>query len=162
LPRVDGRDMLLNGYRVAHYKTPITACRACPQRAQCIRSPEASQQRQLTVIKHLEGPFKPKRRSKGAPAERMRRKFDRLQRRAFYAKRIQAVEAVFASLQNKGMRRFMLRGCAKVNARTRSGVVYMVHNVERIARQGAWECGAEGCSKGDARSGVSAFSARPG
>lgn len=32
-----GRDMLFNGYRLAHFKAPITKCRGCPLRAQCLR-----------------------------------------------------------------------------------------------------------------------------
>jgi Transposase DDE domain len=46
----------------------------------------------------------------------MRRKFDTPQGRATYAKRMKTVEPVFANLQNKGMRRFTLRGRTKVNA----------------------------------------------
>jgi transposase len=132
-----GRDMLFNGYRVSHYKAPITACRECPLRGQCLRNPETSQQRQLTILKHREGASKPKSQSKGkgAAAERMRRKFDTPQGRAIYSKRMQTVEPVFANLQNKGMCRFTLRGRAKVNAQWQ--LFTMVHNIEKIAHQGA-------------------------
>jgi hypothetical protein len=131
-----GRDMLFNGYRVAHYKAPITACRHCPLRAKCLRNPETSQQRQLTILKHREGPSKSRSRSKGAAAERMRRKFDTPQGRAIYSRRMQTVEPVFANLQNKGMRRFTLRGRAKVNAQWQ--LFTMVHNIEKIAHLGVW------------------------
>jgi hypothetical protein len=42
------------------------------------------------------------------------------------------VEPVFANLQNKGMRRFTLRGREKVN--TQWQLFTMVHNIEKIAR----------------------------
>lgn len=131
-----GRDMLFNGYRVAHYKAPITACRVCSLRAQCLRNPVTSQQRQLTVIKHREGPSKSRPKGNGAAAERMRRKFDTPVGRAIYRKRMQTVEPVFANLQNKGMRRFTLRGRSKVNAQWQ--LFTLVHNIEKIAHQGGW------------------------
>jgi Transposase DDE domain len=130
------RDMLFNGYRVAHYKAPITACRNCLLRAQRLRNPHTYQPRQSTVIKHREGPSKIKSRTKGAAAERMRRKFDTPQARAIYSKRMQTVEPVFANLQNKGMRRFILRDRSKVNAQWQ--LFTMVHNIDKIAHQGVW------------------------
>lgn len=42
------------------------------------------------------------------------------------------VEPVFANLQNKGMRRFTLRGQHKVN--TQWKLFTLVHNIEKIAR----------------------------
>jgi hypothetical protein len=51
-----------------------------------------------------------KSKAKGAAAERMRRKFDTPTGRAIYSRRMATVEPVFANLQNKGMRRFTLRG----------------------------------------------------
>ncbi len=66
----------LDGYRVDLFRAPITACRACPLRPKCLRHPERTPQRQLTVIKHREGqPPKPSRKPDRA-VERMRRKFD--------------------------------------------------------------------------------------
>jgi hypothetical protein len=84
--------MLFDGYRAAHYKTPITACRDCPLRAQRLRNPDTSQQRQLTGIEHREGPSKSKSHAKGATAERMRRKFDTPAGRAIYGRRMVTVE----------------------------------------------------------------------
>jgi transposase len=129
-----GKDMLFNGYRVAHFKAPITACRDCPLRAQCLRYPDRSRQRQLTVIKQREGQSKSRAR-KDAPTERMRWKFDSLVGRAIYRRRMPTVEPVFANLQNKGMRRFTLRGRLKVNAQWQ--LFTIVHNIEKIAHRGA-------------------------
>ncbi len=125
-----GRNMLFNGYRVAHFKAPITACRPCPQRAQCLRHPERTRQRQITIIKGREGVKKPDKR--GAAAARMRLKFDSPRGREIYSRRIATVEPVFANLQNKGMRRFTLRGRKKVDAQWQ--LFTMVHNIEKIAR----------------------------
>jgi len=128
-----GKDMLFNGYRVAHFKAPITACRDCPLRAQCLRYPDRTIQRQLMVIKHREGVPKSRAR-KHAPTERMRWKFDSPAGRAIYSRRMPTVEPVFANLQNKGMRRFTLRGKRKVNAQWQ--LFTIVHNIEKIAHRG--------------------------
>ena len=62
----------------------------------------------------------------------MRWKFDTLRGREIYGRRIATVEPVFGNLQNKGMRRFTLRGRKKVNAQWQ--LFTMVHNIEKIAR----------------------------
>ncbi len=67
-----GKDMLFNGYRVARFKAPITACRRCPLRAKCLRKPDRTPQRQLTIIKHTEGPPQQAKPNKHSPTERMR------------------------------------------------------------------------------------------
>jgi len=129
-----GKDMLFNGYRVAHFKAPISACRDCPLRAQCLRYPDRTIQRQLTVIKHREGEPNARAR-KHEPTERMRWKFDSPAGRAIYARRMPTVEPLFANLQNKGMRRFTLRGRRKVNAQWQ--LFTIVHNIEKIAHRRA-------------------------
>jgi len=112
-----GKNMLFNGYRVASFKAPKTACRGCHLRELCLRHPDRTPQRQLTIIKHPEGPPPRRRpsRSKDA-AKRMRWKFDTPLGQEIYSRRMGTVEPVFANLQNKGMRRFTLRGQRKVSA----------------------------------------------
>jgi transposase len=127
-----GTDMLFNGYRVAHFKAPITACTGCPLRSQCLRHPERTKQRQLTVIKERVGPPPTTKARENAAVERMRRKFDTPAGRATYSKRIGTIEPVFGNIQNKGMRRFTLRGRTKVNAQWQ--LFTIVHNIEKIAR----------------------------
>ncbi len=126
-----GKNMLFNGYRVAHFKAPITACRRCPLRAQCLRHPERTLQRQVCIIKGREGERRPAAESDAC--KRMRWKFDTLRGREIYSRRIATVEPVFGNLQNKGMRRFTLRGRRKVN--TQWQLFTMVHNIEKIARR---------------------------
>src|SRR5690606_20492389 len=89
-----GKDMLFNGYRVASFKAPITACRNCPLRAQCLRNPDRTPQRQLTIIKHREGEPPQRKRRKDAPTERMRAKFASPAGRAIYSRRMGTVEPV--------------------------------------------------------------------
>jgi transposase len=126
-----GRNMLFNGYRVASFKAPKTACRNCHLRAQCLRHPDRTPQRQLTIIKHPEGP-PPRRRSRcNEAAKRMRRKFDTPLGREIYSRRMGTVEPVFGNIQNKGMRRFTLRGQKKVSAQWK--LFTMVHNIEKVA-----------------------------
>jgi hypothetical protein len=108
--------MLFSGYRVAHFKAPITACRNCPLGDRCLRHPERTRQRQVTIIKGREGLRRTSPRN--AASERMRWKFDTPRGREIYSRRMATVEPVFANLQNKGMRRFTLRGQRKS---TRSG-----------------------------------------
>lgn len=131
-----GSDLLFNGYRVSRFKAPITACRDCPLRQQCLRHPERTRQRQLTIIKGRQDARKSQARSH-APIERMRWKFDSPVGRAIYRRRMATVEPVFANLQNKGMRRFTLRGQSKVNAQWQ--LFTMVHNIEKIAHRAALE-----------------------
>ena len=65
----------------------------------------------LWIIKHPPEGAPPKRRSKCNEAvQRMRRKFDTPFGRELYSRRMGTVEPVFANIQNKGMRRFTLRG----------------------------------------------------
>jgi transposase len=124
-----GKHLLFNGYRVAHFKAPITACRDCPLRAQCLRHPERTVQRSICIIKGREGARASDKQ--GGAAERMMRKFDTPRGREIYSRRMGTVEPVFGNLQNKGMRRFTLRGRTKVGAQWQ--LFAMVHNIEKIA-----------------------------
>jgi len=62
----------------------------------------------------------------------MRKKFDTPLGREIYSRRMGTVEPVFANIQNKGMRRFTLRGQRKVSAQWK--LFAMVHNIEKVAR----------------------------
>ena len=79
--------------------------------------------------KGREGPRNESKKHGGV--ERMRIKFDTAAGRAIYGRRMGTVEPVFGNLQNKGMRRFTLRGRRKVNAQWQ--LFTMVHNIEKIA-----------------------------
>ena len=111
-----GTNMSFNGYLVDRFRAPLMACRNCHLRDRCLRHPDRTPQRQLTIIKDHVGPSPKPRPRHSAPAERMRFKFDSPVGREIYSHRMGTVEPVFGNLQNKGMRRFTLRGRAKVNA----------------------------------------------
>ncbi len=123
--------MLFNGYLVDRFRAPLTACRGCHLRHQCLRHPYRTPQRQLTVIKEQVGPLPKHRPKHSSPAERMRFKFDSPVGRELYSRRMGTVEPVFGNLQNKGMRRFTLRGQRKVSAQWQ--LFTLVHNIEKIA-----------------------------
>ncbi|MGC4064860.1 MAG: transposase [Polyangiaceae bacterium] len=126
-----GKNMLFNGYRVDRFKAPLTGYRECHLRAQCLRYPDRTRQRQLAIIKHREGPPPRRRDKRDGPSQRMRWKFDTPFGRELYSRRMGTVEPVFANLQNKGMRRFMLRTQAKVS--TQWKLFTIVHNIEKVA-----------------------------
>lgn len=65
-----GREMVIDGLRVARFKAPKSACRTCPLRAQGGRHPERSAQRQVQFFKGR-APQLPER-----SIDVMRRKFD--------------------------------------------------------------------------------------
>ena len=117
--------MVINGRDVSRFKAPKTACRDCELRKQCLRHPDRSEHRQVQFLKG---------RSASAPLRAidvMRRKIDSALGRFIYGKRMGVVEPVFGNLHNKGMRRFTLRGRAKVG--TQWKLFMMVHNIEKIA-----------------------------
>jgi hypothetical protein len=92
-----------------------------------IVGPDRTPQRQILIIKHPEGPPPRKRENRDAPTKRMRWKFDTPLGREIYSRRMGTVEPVFANIQNKGMRRFTLRGQKKVSAQWK--LFKMVHNI---------------------------------
>jgi hypothetical protein len=61
----------------------------------------------------------------------LKHKIDSPLGRAICGRRIATIEPVFANLQNKGMRRFTLRGRGKVT--TQWKLFTLVHNIEKIA-----------------------------
>ena len=66
---------------------------------------------------------------------RMKNKIDTVEGRRVYSQRLGNVEPVFANIgAQKGLDRFTLRGCAKVNIQWK--LYCMVHNIEKIAGYG--------------------------
>ncbi len=126
-----GVEGVSGGYRGAHFKAPKRACRPCPLRPQCLRHPERTVQRQVTFFSgRVAGTRRPP--PLRSPAiEAMRHKIDSPLGRRIYGRRIATVEPVFANIQNKGLRRFTLRGRRKVS--TQWQLFTLVHNIEKIA-----------------------------
>jgi hypothetical protein len=125
-----GVDIITGGYRGAHFKAPKSACGPCELRRQCLRYPERTAQRQVVFFK---GRVPGTRREPKAPPpaiEAMKRKIDSPLGRLIYGRRIATVEPVFGNIQNKGMRRFTLRGTGKVSMQWK--LFTLVHNIEKI------------------------------
>lgn len=97
-------------------------------RSRCLTTPETTETKQVTIFI---GKTEAKQES---PIEKMKRKFDTVMGRFTYNQRIAIVEPVFANLQNKGLRRFTLRGQRKVDAQWK--LFTLVHNIEKIAHCG--------------------------
>ncbi len=113
------------GYLNVRFKAPKSACRGCVLRSQCLKYPERTVQRQVAFFVGRVA------QAARQAMEVMREKFDSVLGRLIYAKRIGTVEPVFANLQNKGMRRFTLRGRRKVS--TQWKLFTLVHNIEKVA-----------------------------
>ena len=123
----------IQGGRHAHrFKAPRNACRNCQLRDRCLRKPDRTPVRQVTLFGDHATAAETKRPTR---AQRMREKIDSAIGRRTYRKRIAVVEPVFANMcSQKRMDRFTLRGKAKVNVQW---LVYcLVHNIGKIARFG--------------------------
>jgi len=130
-----GVDIISGGYRGAHFKAPKSACRGCELRRKCLRYPERTVQRQVMFfIGRVAGAVRTPRPQPPA-IEAMKRKIDSPLGRLIYGQRIATVEPVFGNIQNKGMRRFTLRGKGKVS--TQWKLFTLVHNIEKIAHYAA-------------------------
>jgi len=119
-----GKLIETRGYLNIRFKAPKSACRPCPLRAKCLRNPERTVQRQVAFF--IGRVAKATQRAMDV----MREKFDSVVGRAIYAKRMGTVEPVFGNSQNKGMRRFTLRGKSKVDAQWK--LFMLVQNIEKI------------------------------
>jgi transposase len=112
------------GYLSVRFKAPKSACRSCALRRQCLKYPERTVQRQVAFF--LGRAAQVAQRAMDV----MREKFDSALGRLIYAKRIGTVEPVFGNHQNKGMRRFTLRGNGKVDAQWK--LFMLVQNIEKV------------------------------
>jgi transposase len=114
------------GYKGTIYQAPKKVCLACDLRAKCLRKPDKTESRQVTIID---------RNRPGSLTDEMRNKIDTSEGRKMYSKRLGIVEPVFGNIRAcKKMNRFTLRGKTKVNIQW---LLYcMVHNIEKICKYG--------------------------
>lgn len=104
-------------------------CDSCPQRAKCLRSTKQKGARQVNVL------LQALEKEKNGPLERMRTKIDSEEGRHVYSRRLGIVEPVFGNIRETlGLRRFSLRGKAKVTGQWR--LMGMLHNIFKVHRYG--------------------------
>ncbi len=116
------------GQRYQRFEAQPQDCSGCHLRTRCQRDITSTRGRQVSR-------FQAKRADAHDPSERMRRAIDSPRGRRLYSQRIATVEPVFANIRHhKGMRRFTLRGRAKVS--TQWNLFCLVHNIEKMAHCG--------------------------
>jgi transposase len=123
----NGAHCVVNG-RVHHKFTGARGnCEPCQLRAQCLRTPDKTQVRQVAIFYKNQSGLHP-------ATEAMKRAIDSEHGRRIYSKRMGTVEPVFANLRhNKQLNRFTLRGRCKVGVQW--NLYCMVHNIEKIANR---------------------------
>jgi len=125
----NGRHCDINGFEAVKFTGAKRDCGPCELRAQCLRHPQRTPVRQIAIFLG---------RIPGRPetySARMKRKIDTERGRHEYARRLGTVEPVFANIAHtRGLRRFSLRGAAKVN--TQWLLYCLVHNISKLQRYG--------------------------
>jgi transposase len=108
-------------YTAIKFRAPISACKDCPLRAQCLRTPKKTKVRQVAVLT---------RAVSKTHTQAMRERIDSELGRQQYGRRFATVEPVFANLRhNKRLSRFTLRGQRKVDGQWK--LFALVHNIEK-------------------------------
>lgn len=125
----NGNNIDVHGHLGVKFRGAKSVCGPCTLRRRCLTTPDTTATKQVTIFVGKAESLKEK------PIEKMKRKFDTVMGRFIYNRRIAIVEPVFANLQNKGMKRFTLRGRPKVDAQWK--LFTLVHNIEKIAHCGA-------------------------
>ena len=116
---------VISGRKATVFKGTIATRDACPLRSRCLRTPDVTAVRQVAFF---EGSVESKRPNPHCRA--MREKIDSDEGRAIYAHRMGLVEPVFGHTQQRGLRRFTLRGQTKVD--TQWKLYCIVHNVAKL------------------------------
>ena len=108
-------------YTAIKFRAPISACKDCPLRAQCLRTPKKTKVRQVAVLT---------RAVSKTHTQAMRERIDSELGRQQYGRRFATIEPVFANLRhNKRLNRFTLRGQRKVDGQWK--LFALVHNIEK-------------------------------
>ena len=119
----NGKQCTVGAYRALKFRAPLSACRDCALRKQCLRKPDATPARQVAVLTRTEV---------ATHSEAMRTRIDSDAGREQYGRRLGTVEPVFGNLRhNKRLNRFTLRGRSKVDGQWK--LFALVHNIEKWA-----------------------------
>ncbi|MDP9179992.1 MAG: IS1182 family transposase [Gemmatimonadota bacterium] len=126
-----GRALVTKGHIGDRFRGAKRDCVPCPVRARCLRTPEATQVRQVAFFHGKTATAAPTH----PHTARMKARIDSPEGRARYNERFGTVEPVFANLcYNKGLARFTLRGRTKVDGQWK--LFCLVHNIEKLAHHG--------------------------
>lgn len=123
--KLNSANALISGRKATVFKGTLATCEACPLRSKCLRKPDVTAVRQVAFF---EGSVASKLPNPHCRA--MRDKIDSAEGRAIYAHRMGLVEPVFGHIQQRGLRRFTLRGQTKVD--TQWKLYCIVHNVAKL------------------------------
>lgn len=116
----------LNGLEAVKFTAAQRDCLACPMRAQCLRHPECTKVRQVTIFTGC---------TPGKPETSMQRRVGSDAGLTRIAQHFALVEPVFGNLcYKKSLDRCTLRGKTKVDAQRK--LYCVVHNIEKLARNG--------------------------
>ncbi len=126
-----GQNLVVGWYVGEMFRGAKRDCVPCAHRARCLRTPATTAVRNVAFFHgRVERP--PSARVATA-SQRMKARIDEPANRGRYAQRFGVVEPVFGNLcHNKGLRRFTLRGRAKVEGQWK--LFCLVHNIEKLAR----------------------------
>ena len=128
-----GRANSTEDYIGEHFRGAKRDCVPCTLRAQCVRTPDTTDVRNVAFLRGrlaLDG-ITPRE----THTMRMKVRIDSTSGRAQYGRRFATVEPVFANLRhNKRLDRFTLRGRTKVDGQWK--LFCLVHNIEKLAHAG--------------------------
>ena len=126
----EGKDQ--KGHDKITFEGRLTSCRDCGLKDRCMRNPASADHRKghgrlVTFIRH--------KNEKASYTDWMKVRVDSDKGKQVYSHRMSTVEPVFGNIEeNKGLRRFSLRGKRKVQGQWR--LYCMVHNIEKIMNYG--------------------------
>jgi transposase len=124
--RGSGKPCQIKDYVVVKFQGAKQDCVSCEWRAQCLRTPDKTQARQVAFVQGKVA------NTQADVLEQMRQRIDSDLGKLMITRRFATVEPVFGNLRhNKGLRRFTLRGKAKVDGQFK--LYAMVHNIEKLA-----------------------------
>jgi hypothetical protein len=123
----NGRNIKIRGFGFVKFRGAQKDCVGCALRAKCLRHPDRTLTRQVVF-------FTGRTPDKAETyTQKMKKKIDTAQGRCRYSQRLGIVEPVFANIcSTLGLRRFGLRGKAKVDAQWK--LYCIVHNLLKIHR----------------------------
>ena len=127
-----GERLSESGQSKAFFEGRLLQCRYCNLKHECMENPEAANHRK-GAGRQVSFTINDKR--KPTYTDWMKHRVDSDHGKHIYSHRMSTVEPVFANIgTNKGLKRFGLRGKAKVQGQWQ--LYCMIHNIEKIMRYG--------------------------